>query len=330
MLLIVAASLLLGSAAEPPRDLFAPPVPEPLVIASESGEYVLTISARNEDFDGPAPMILTKNGQEVWAQEREFTLNGACVTNDGRVVGYAYDHGIDGFNDENPLDEGNLLVLVFGAEGSVLERHEYKRKSINITASPSPPPTPQVLTIIDAEDHGQVILRVSVRYGGSDRGRNGRFYDHEWWRFRLVDGSLVEKVTPAHLSREKPSSAIWGVVIEVVIPGTQFVFVHEYNQNLARGDSRSDGARLSIEDFHGNRIWLRDFADEYNGLEERWSVRDARPRLKAQVSLRNSAFSFTSLATGQTHWFAIEKTDDELGAVIVELPGPPSTDADEP
>jgi hypothetical protein len=295
---------------------------------SASGAYVLSwsgfhaphVTAMGSDGirkKGSSTIALSKNGQPVWTQQREFTLCDARVTDAGQAVAFAYDHGHDGFDQESPGDDGNLLVLFFDTNGSILNRHAFDRKSAGWTSNPPPDPFPVAEGFILAEASDRVILRVRLSYKFARKNRLERVNQEQWWSFKISDGSLIEQITPEHLSPEMPAPGVWRIVRESVISDTSLVLVHEVHTATSREGIPGD-ARLSVLDLHGKRIWLHDFDREYLLLDEGGRIMTKHAELVAQVTMKKGGFSFHSLAADETYAFTIEKADDETGTRVVE------------
>src|SRR5262245_45359141 len=98
--------LLLASPS--PAQLIPPPVVNPATYESRSGEYVLDVDPREMYGQGGASYRLTRQGQDVWASDRPFTLLGVGVSDDGVVAGFAYSAGLEGFAKDDKL---HLVIL---------------------------------------------------------------------------------------------------------------------------------------------------------------------------------------------------------------------------
>ncbi len=213
---------------------------------SASGDFVLSWTGYHKDHvtglgtdgnrkQGPSTIALSKRGQQDWTQQREFTLCDAEVTDTGRVVAFAYDHSHSGFNRESPGGgDGNLLVLFFDSDGSISKRHAFPREYAGWTSNPPPDPFPRVYGLIFAEQLDRIILRVGLKYHFERKHPLDRSYKNEWWSFKISDGSLVEQVTPDHLSPQMPAPGVWRIIRETVIPDNSFILVHEVHTDISR------------------------------------------------------------------------------------------------
>src|SRR5262249_11415611 len=60
---------------------------------SPNGSITLRVIPSNTTGDGPATYVLRDRNKLVWKGEKQFTLWGADVSDDGRIFGYAYRNG---------------------------------------------------------------------------------------------------------------------------------------------------------------------------------------------------------------------------------------------
>lgn len=127
-------------------------------ITSASGEYELSIDPSNQSGEGESDLKLTKNGELLWTKKFPATFYEAFISNDGRIVGYAYTNGIEG----RP-DPGEIAIFILAVDGEILLDERIAR-------SPSPyfhmDPTPIVGEFVAAEgtDLAAILIRGVWRF----------------------------------------------------------------------------------------------------------------------------------------------------------------------
>lgn len=93
----------------------------PATHTSPSGRYSLHVDPTAMNGAGPAQYRMTRDGQEVWAGERPFSLWDAGVTDDGIVAGYAYEGGV-GSGGHHGTRYDSLAIYILDADGNTLAR----------------------------------------------------------------------------------------------------------------------------------------------------------------------------------------------------------------
>lgn len=100
-------------------EVVADDVLNPKRYTSPSGQYELFVDPSVMDGSGPATYRLSRDGEEVWAGQRAFSLWEAEVTDDGTVVGYAYEGGVT-TPGHHGIGYSGLSIILLNSEGEVV------------------------------------------------------------------------------------------------------------------------------------------------------------------------------------------------------------------
>ncbi len=166
-----------------------PSILDPKSYVSPSGHFTLLVDPTHMHGRGPATYRLSKDGREVWAGEKPFTLWNARVTDEGVVGGFAYS---DGQGDSQT--KGDFQVIILSEHGTVRLDHVTERQCANFPEQP-PSPVGRGVVMDDAND------RLVIRIQDENVNRN-----HEaWWVYRLSTG---ERLTAFRPSDEMPGALL--------------------------------------------------------------------------------------------------------------------------
>lgn len=151
---------------------------QPTEYRSASGEFSIFVDPTDLVGRGPADYVLRKRGEVVWTGRRDFTLYDATVTDDGKVIGYAYTTGLDPrFN-----DLGEFKVVMFGQDGQALiEEAANRTESRFLHADPNP-----IALGIELDPTGD---RFSIRVGHPDVNKRRE----ELWTYRISTGQRLPR-----------------------------------------------------------------------------------------------------------------------------------------
>ncbi|HEY8747496.1 MAG TPA: hypothetical protein VIM11_05965, partial [Tepidisphaeraceae bacterium] len=164
-----------------------PPILNPKVYLSPSGEFALTVDPSTMHGQGEASYRRRQKGREIWSGKRPFTLWEAAVTDQGVVAGYGYEYGPEGFPPrelEGGMAPGNFHVVILGPDGSPrLQAAVGRHESRQMHHLPEPLADGMVL------DAMQRLLIVRI----SNEGRAGEV----WWIYDLATGKELSRWEPA-------------------------------------------------------------------------------------------------------------------------------------
>ena len=227
------------------------PSVNPATYSSLSGEFALSVNPTDLFGRGPADYRFTKNGTVVWAKRLPFTLYGAGVTNSGRMIGYAYTHGLDGFSEAGyKAGMGDFIVAIFSPKGEILLKETQPREPGRFEdAVPNP-----VANGVIVDGLGK---RAIIRIADPDINRH-----IEQWRIYEPDsGKLVETVEP-----ESPAggdSVHSSILSAKAVPGTPLVLTHWWKVDYSTSQSQC-GAVFMLLDPKGKSVWSLKLDDDYS------------------------------------------------------------------
>jgi hypothetical protein len=266
----------------------------PATHTSASGRFVLSVEPHEPDGSGPADYRLTRDGAEVWAGERAFSLWDARVTDDGVVAGYAYEGGV--FDSVmHGIGYAGLTVYLLSVDGSTLLRDDEVAQGEEVAIfqqAGSDSPHVNGLFLQPALDRFVVRLPSKSLSG-------------ELWKTYEIGPAAAGVV----LSPDTPKSTRHGfdkVILAMPVSGTPLTLAHWYYYRYVDGPVSND-AGLILYDEKGKTVWTFELPGEYDGLGEGWNwQRDLVVPGIVQVSLDGLAFSFRSYSLGANVRFMIE------------------------
>jgi hypothetical protein len=225
------------------------PFVDPYSVASTSGEWKFSVDPSKEDGAGAARCRMTRRGAEVWSRELDLTPRECVVSDEGVVVGYAYDNGYIG-------RDGNVIGLVLGPDGVVLGR-DVRRRDGGSFSGPPQPIAPRGLGVILDEPGHRAIVRVSRKQRAQDAAE-------EWWIYRLPDGKRTEvQVLPP---RQRGEYAFSRGVRAELLRGTPLIGIHWFVW-----EAGVESAAFDLIDRSGDSVWTRRVDAEYEGMPRSWS-----------------------------------------------------------
>jgi sugar lactone lactonase YvrE len=266
----------------------------PATHTSASGRFVLSVEPHEPDGSGPADYRLTRDGAEVWAGERAFSLWDARVTDDGVVAGYAYEGGV--FDSAmHGIGYTGLTIYLLSVDGSTLLRDDEVAQGDEVAIfqqAGSDSPHVNGLFLQPALDRFVVRLPSKSLSG-------------ELWKTYEIGPAAAGVV----LSPHTPKSTRHGfdkVILAMPVSGTPLTLAHWYYYRYVDGPVSND-AGLILYDEKGKTVWTYELPNEYDRLGKDWNwQRDlVRPGI-VQVSLDGLAFSFRSYSLSANVKFVIE------------------------
>ncbi len=69
----------------------------------------------------------------LWVKTLPFTLWESEVSDSGRIAGYAYTHGLEGYGgDEHQAKPGDFVVVILSGQGEFVARDAHRRKESGV------------------------------------------------------------------------------------------------------------------------------------------------------------------------------------------------------
>lgn len=280
----------------------------PKTYTSPSGQYELFVDPSVMDGSGPANYRLSRDGKEVWAGKRPFSLWEARVTDSGAVAGYAYEGGVT-TPGHHGVGYSGLSIVILAPDGRELlhdpaSSHDAE-VSKNLWAGSDGPDVRGIL--VDPEGDRFVV---SIPLAGNKPSII-------WWTYRLSTGEKIGDLVPDH-----PEAAGQGFqrnIFAEFVPGTSLTLAHWYIFGYS-DKKQSDGAALSLLDTNGNEIWRLDLPGEYDNLGEDWDWYwdMVEPGIE-QAAVGKRSFSFRSHSLSSQLTFVVEADDEaDSGWRVVE------------
>lgn len=108
----------------------------PVMYVSRSGAVKCLVDPTADDGSGAANYRVTRNGELVWEGLRDFTIYNGVVAEDGRVAGYAYPYGLNGFAPREKKDQ--IFLALLDPSGKVLLNEGKERQPVVMHGWPQP------------------------------------------------------------------------------------------------------------------------------------------------------------------------------------------------
>ena len=305
----------------------------PAEYSSPSGLYKLVVVPSEANGRGPADYHLSFRGEEVWSDDRPFSLWDAVVTDDGVVAGYAYEGGVDppqmcGMGVFGAYNSGRngLAVFFLSKDGATLRRESItpqKPGAIELEYPPHDSPTVQGM-IADFE-RDVLLFRMQLIPGSGDT---------DWVIYRLSTGEdlgiHLPEIPVLESEKEGAADTFQQVLRAERVPGTPFILMHWYLRDRSAGPN-GRYAVLSLLDFNGREVWKWMIPKEYSGFKQYWLVGQSSKELWNQVSIDRRAFDFRSIHLKERVSFSIEPdSDTNSGWRVVETAREPDRLGGEP
>ncbi|MCU0713195.1 MAG: hypothetical protein MUC43_14135 [Pirellula sp.] len=202
-------------------------------ITSASGDYELSIDPSNQSGEGESDLKLTKNGELLWAKKFPATFYEAFISNDGRIVGYAYTNGVQG-----GVDPGKIAIFILAVDGEILLDERIAR-------SPSPyfhmDPTPIVGEFVAAQ--GTDLVAVLIR---------------GVWRFYSLSEARLFR------SLQADDKGVWKAVW---VRDTEYLVVQS-----CVGRNVTDGVCYRIIDTNGAELFRLEWLDDFQCKDHKKTV----------------------------------------------------------
>ena len=308
----------------------------PTNYVSPSGTYSLFVNPGDRYGYGGALYHLMKNGQEVWAGEKPYTLRDVVVTNKGQIAGFAYRMVKKEAEAEDtasatgwPSDPPQYfhIVILDSAGREVL--NDVKPRFERHDMSHAPPAKPYLEQLIIDPPNNRLLARVVARVA-------------EWWIYRLSDGKPLERFA---IDDKVPDKKKVCYVLDArVLPGTPLMLLHWYVRSPDY-EVKDRSGRFTLLDGDYRPVWSFDGANDYNDID--WYrpggggpadyFEDHPAIVRADQPNR---FDLRLFAENKQVSFAVSRDEDgqyavrELGRVeFVESPPPETvfvTDTDRP
>lgn len=158
-----------------------PPVLNPTVYRSASGDLTLEVDPGEPDGSGAGHYTFTRRGEVIWERDHPFTFFDAAVGDDGIVAGVSYSRGLGGGGyDES---QGDLRLVVLEPDGKARFEHVMPRMHTRVIHGF---PAPQSNGVLLDEANGRVLMRLDPEGAGGE----------EWWLYDLSTGEPVGRVVP--------------------------------------------------------------------------------------------------------------------------------------
>ncbi|RYD77219.1 MAG: hypothetical protein EOP84_15830 [Verrucomicrobiaceae bacterium] len=273
--------------------------------ASASGKHVLEVDPTDLYGRGPGNYRMMIEGKEVWSAALPFTLYDAKITNDGTTIGYAYQHGKDGFAIKGGYSAGagTLHVVILDPRGGVRLNQITEREHSAFFHSP---PDPVVKGILLHETEDTVTIRATT------------WMEETWWTYRISDGIALQrfplKGTAQYLSARRPSGA-------VPLPGMPLNLLHAQHNDWA---TERAGALFLLVDQEGKTVWSLDLPDDYTASGDdllKWRIRRTLEENGAILEVgQEGRFSLWFAAESKKVTFQVSRTEGEkTGWNVVEV-----------
>jgi len=303
--IIIASVVVAGS------QVMADSVLNPTTYTSLSGHYGLFVDPSAMNGSGPATYRLTHDGEEVWADEHPFSLWKAKVTDNGTVVGYAYEGGATPPGNHGTGYNG-LSIIILAPDGRVLLRDPATSHKADVAKNFSAGDSPSVSSFLIDQKGDRLIVCIPLEnyYAGSEASI-------VWWTYQMSTGEKTGDIVP-----DFPTFSGMGFQHEIfieVVPDTPLTLVHSYIHSYTN-DKKMESAALTLLDPKGEQVWSFDFPGEYNNLGKGWNwYRDMVERGIVQTSVDSLCFSFRSYSLSSRLSFFIDiDNESDSGWRVVE------------
>lgn len=275
------------SAATEPGMLVA----QPTTYTSPSGVYSLFVDPSERMGGSSAMYRFSKDGEEAWSDQREYTLRAVSVTDRGFIVGIAYR------SDQAKGNAGHdsrsyFHMVILGPRGETIVNEIAEQHPVH-HASPQP--------------HAQQVLinpetdRAIFRVWGSENDHG--WGQPSWWVYEIPTGELIEPFDPK--TRLADTENVHFVLDARAVPATPLILVHWY---LKGPDYKiqDQGGRFTLFDQDFKVIWSLDVPNDYAGIE--WNRRWAAGGGPAEYFARNPAI----LDVGNGGQFCLRRFADDV------------------
>lgn len=289
---------------------------------SASSAYELFVDPSDRDGIGSASYTMRRDGEVVWSRDHEFALFDAAITDEGVVVGYSYENGLNGRRSRGRgSKESYLWTVILDETGEVRLKDGRPRKHPPYHSNPPGPYVPLASGVTVVPDSDLILVRIAAGLGDDE---------HDWWRYRLSTGERLDDLTP-----EQPTHGQYGFHSEMSVrqvPGRPLLLVHWFLWDNVGGNT-VESSRLSVLDVDGREVWTHIFDHEYMGFGERFDARELKGIGVDQVALIDSGFSYLSFAEKARIDYHVERdgdgwrigevarVDDEFVLASVSAPG---------
>ena len=247
---------------------FVSPILNPKTYVSQTGVYSLVVDPTDMHGRNAADYRFTGYGKAIWTKRFPFCLWDAVVTNDGRVAGYAYTHGLEGFAASGrTAGLGEFLVVLLSPEGNILSRETHPRKGSRFLHTD---PDPLAKGIVLDSHSNRVIVR--LRDPDINRGIE------QWWTFGLDAGKRTGVLEPAKLMPR--NDAFLSILAAQALPGTPLVLVHWWKAVSSRC-----GAVFTLVDQQGKPVWSLSLDDDYTAPGDENAEDRIREMIRSQGAI---------------------------------------------
>jgi hypothetical protein len=201
-----------------------------------------------------------RDGEQLWSDERNYTLKHIVVTDSGFVVGVAYR--------DIPVEAGGqrwdpiqiLHVIILNNEGSEILNDEEVRQRNSFSSNPPRPRAPYAEHLLVDPDNDRIVMRVLEPAGSvitSDDDPCACFPRSDWRVYQLSTGKRVFSFNPeARSSKNRLVRGPW-IVNAAIIRNTPLILTHAY----------SPGAHFEILDPLGYVVWSLSVENDYAGID---------------------------------------------------------------
>jgi hypothetical protein len=293
---VVIPILLTQALAAQARRAPVPPL-NPKSYTSTSGKYSITVDPTDIYGRGPGKYELKKDAHTLWEKQLPYTLQEACVSDEGIVAGYSYTHGMEGFSEEgHAAGPGEFIVSILSPDGSNIAEERHRREESTFLHSD---PDPNASGISLDETGKRFIVRVA--------DANDHRIEH-WWVYDLNSGKRLPDLNP-HEPMPKDVATLF-ILKAHAVPGTPLVLAHWWKYSK---DSVC-GAVFTLVDASGKPVWTLTLDDDYEITDNE----DAEDRLRDEIQDKGVILDVSSKSTFDVRFvkenkrvsFAVEKSND--------------------
>ncbi len=203
----------------------------PRTYFSPSRAYSLTVDPTDRYGGGPADCRCSQDGNVVWAHRLPYTLWDASVDDSGRVIGYAYTHGLS--QDWANAEPGELIVSLLSPDGKPLSEERYKRESSRVVGGA--PANPWLYGMIRDGVNRRLLLRIAdpVLSVGKEK----------WWIYDLESGKRVGILEPRRFVPRTGGDVVHSIFQIRAVPGTPLILTHWFRISF-----HEDGGVFTLAD----------------------------------------------------------------------------------
>ncbi|MEL6107311.1 MAG: hypothetical protein AAFU85_14830 [Planctomycetota bacterium] len=224
---------------------------KPVTYSSRSKDFQLHIDPTDRHGCGGASYEMTRDGERVWASALPYTLVRVEVTDSGEVVGFAYSHGVEGFDSGD--GSGDFRVVILDSSGKP-RLNEATERSPSEFLHQYPNPIGRGLLLDQAND------RVIFRIGDPDINRQSE----SWWIYELSTGKSLQRLRP----RERMADAehVRALVEAKLIEGTPLTLLRWWRFQHGDPQGRENyliGAHFALVDENMDPVWERVLPRDY-------------------------------------------------------------------